>query len=141
MTRLGVVACVGVACFVGAGRLDDTVAIFDFRADANAAATFRDRTLPASPWVAGSPRVMEEGRLWMPEDATYRVVEARKLAVAEGSGYGRHFLRNLLLPRVETDSESARWVFCYACTPATLGPQYEVLSDSGAGFLFARRRP
>jgi hypothetical protein len=139
-TRLGVVACVGLACLVGAGRLDDTVAVFDFRADANAAATFGERTYPESPWVAGSAAVLEDARLWMPEDATYRVVEARELAVAEGSGYGRHFVRTLLLPRTQTESESARWVFCYACTATTLGPEYEVLSDSGDGLLFARRR-
>ncbi|MBA2741401.1 MAG: hypothetical protein H0U46_05265 [Actinobacteria bacterium] len=140
VTRVGVVACVGVACLVGAGRLDDTVAVFDFRADANAAASFRERTYPESPWVAGSPAVIDDARLWMPEDAEYRVVEGRELTIAQSSGYGRHFLLTLLLPRTRTESESAPWVFCYACTPRTLGSEYEVLSDSGVGFLFARRR-
>ena len=83
---------------------------------------------------------MDDARLWMPEDAEYRVVEGGELTVAEGSGYGNHFLRTLLLPRVQTDSPTVPWVFCYECTSATLGPDYEVLSDSGDGFLFARRR-
>ncbi len=103
IARLGVVACVGVACLVGAGRLDDAVAIFDFRADASAAASFRERTYPEHPWVAGSAKVLDDARLWIPEDAEYRVVEGRELAISESSGYGRHFLRTLLLPRVQTD--------------------------------------
>ena len=140
VASLGVVACVGVACFVGAGRLDDTVAIFDFRSDLHSAESYRERTYPESPWVAGSARVMEDARLWLPEDAEYRVLEARELSIAESSGYGEHFLRTLLLPREQTESESAPWVFCYGCSPETLGPEYEVLSDSGNGLLFARRR-
>jgi hypothetical protein len=140
VTRLGVVACVAVACFVGAGRLDDVVAIFDFRADANAAASYRERTYPESAWVAGSARVLDDARLWMPEDASYRVVEGRDLTIGESSGYGRYFLLTLLLPRTQTDDPSAAWALCYACTPETLGPEYDVLSDSGQGFLFARRR-
>lgn len=138
--RLGVVACVAVACFFGAGRLDDTVAVFDFRADRYAAETFRERTYPESTWVAGSADVIDDGRLWMPDDAEYRVVEGRELTIAASSGYGRHFLRTLLLPRVQTESKDARWAFCYACTHDTLGSGYVVLSDSGDGFLFARRR-
>jgi hypothetical protein len=140
LARSGVVACVAVFCLVGAGRLDDTVAIFDFRADAHAVATYRDRTYPEHPWVAGSAKVMEDARLWMPEDAEYRVVQGREQAIAESSGYGRHFLRTLLLPRTQTESESAPWVFCYACTPETLGMEYEVLSGPDDGLLFARRR-
>lgn len=138
--RIAVVACVGAACLIGAGRLDDTVAVFDYRADANTAATFRQRTFPESPWVAGSAKVMEDALLWMPEDATYRVISGQRFASAESSGYGRYFLLTLLLPRTQTQSESARWVFCYACAPSILGPLYRVLSDSGDGFLFARRR-
>jgi hypothetical protein len=140
VARVGVVVCVAVLCLVGAGRLDDAVAIFDFRADANATATFRERTYPRSPWVAGSARVMEDARLWLPEDAEYRVLQGREPSAAPNSGFGAHFLRTLLLPRSQTDSDSARWVFCYRCSRTTLGPRYEVLSDSGDGFLFARLR-
>jgi hypothetical protein len=130
-----------VACLVGAGRLDDVVAIFDFRADAHAGATFVARTYPESEWVAGSAQVLDDARLWIPENARYRVVEGRRQSIAESSGYGRHFLRTLLLPREETSSETAPWVLCYACTADTLGPGYEVLSESANGFLLLRRRP
>ncbi len=139
LARLGVVACVGVAAVVGAGRLDEVIGIFDYRADLSGGWTFRERTYPDSTWVAGSAQVMDDARLWMPEDAEYRVIEGRKLSIHESSGYGDHFLRTLLLPRVQTTSPDAPWVFCYACTQATLGDGYEVLSESGDGFLFARR--
>jgi hypothetical protein len=138
--RVGTVICVAVAGYVGAGRLDDTVAVFDFRADANAAATFRGRTYPASPWVAGNWKVMEDARLWMPDDASYRVVHGPLFKAADHSGFGRYFLLGLLLPRRQTESESARWAFCYGCEASTLGPRFEVLSDSGNGFLFGRIR-
>jgi len=139
-TRLGVVACVGIASLVAAGKLDDAVAIFDFRADLYAAATYRERTYPASPWVAGSARVMEDARLWMPEDAAYRVIHGPDYTPAASSGFEHHFLLGLLLPRAQTQSESSRWVFCYGCSQLSLGERYEVLSDSGNGFVFARRR-
>ena len=139
LIRLGVVACVGLACLLGAGRLDDAVAVFDFRADLNARTTYRDRTYPESAWVAGSASVMEDARLWMPEDAEYRVVNGPDFSLLQSSGYGRYFLLGLLLPRTQTDSESARWLFCYGCTGSSLGSRYEVLSDAGIGFLFARR--
>ena len=138
--RVGVVACVGVACFLGAGRLDDAVAIFDFRADLHASESFRERMYPASSWVAGNASVIEDARLWMPEGAEYRVLHGPDFSLSESSGYGRYFLLGLLLPRTQTDSESAPWLFCYGCLPSSVAPGYEVLSDSESGFLFARRR-
>ena len=137
--RIGVVACVSAACLLGAGHLDDAVAVFDYRADLNAAATFNQRTYPEIDFLPGGAEVMEDARLWMPDDASYRVVNG-----PEGSAYRasslRTFLLVLLMPRSKTLVESAPWVFCYGCSPSTLGPDYEVLSDSGHGFLFARRR-
>ncbi len=69
----------------------------------------------------------------MPEDAVYRVVEGHELSIAESSGYGRYFLLTVLLPRTQTESASAPWAFCYACTPETLGDDYELLSGSATG--------
>jgi hypothetical protein len=136
--RLGVVACVSAACLLGAGRLDDTVAVFDYRADLNAAATFNERTYPEIEFLPGGAKVMEDARLWMPKEARYRVVNG-----PDGSAYRasslRTFLFVLLMPRGQTQVESAQWAFCFGCMQSTLGPEYEVLSDSGHGFLFARR--
>ena len=138
--RLGVVACVAAACILGAGRLDDTLAVFDFQADANYSATFNERTYPEIEWRAGGGTVMEDARLWMPPDAKYRVIHGADPSTRSRSRSLRTFLVVLLMPRSQTQLESVPWVFCDGCTPSTLGPKYEVLSDSRHGFLFARRR-
>lgn len=138
IARTGVVVCVAMAAYVGASRLDDTIAVFDDLADRNAEATYFVRTYSDSSWVAGSPRVIDDARLWMPRDATYRVVRGPKFDYARSSGYGGYFLLGLMLPRKQTESLSARWVFCYGCTASTLGPRFEVLSASSDGFLFGR---
>ena len=137
--RVGVVACTAAACLIGAARLDDAVAVFDFYADANDAATFSDRTYPGIEWMPGGSAVMDDARLWMPEAASYRVVHGPGEAAARRTRSLRHFLLALFLPRRQTEHEAARWVFCYDCAPFVLGPRYEVLSDTGQGFLFARR--
>ena len=124
---------------MGAGRLDDAVAVFDFRADANDAATFNERTYPEIEWLPAGARVMEDARLWMPADATYRVIAGPHTPPSRSRSL-RTFLFVLLMPRRQTQLESASWVFCQGCTPATLGPGYDVLSDSGHGFLFARSK-
>jgi hypothetical protein len=129
---------VAAACLVGAGRLDDAVAVFDFRADANAAATFTERTYPEIDTLPGGAEVMEDARLWMPEDASYDVVFGRP-SLERRFGNVAYFLYILLWPRTQAAAEPADWVFCYGCTRSTLGPGHEVLSDSGRGLLFARR--
>lgn len=137
--RVGVVLCVLAACLLGGGRLDDAVAVFDFTADTNVAATFNQRTYPEIVELQEAARVFEDARLWMPEDATFRVVDGPR-AQELVSGPVRTFLDVLLMPRRRTEDESTRWLFCYGCTRRALDAGYDVLSDSGHGFLFARRR-
>lgn len=137
--RVGVVACVAAACVLAAGRLDDAVAVFDFQADANDSATFNERTYPEIETLPGGNRVLEDARLWMPKDATYGVVFGSR-SLEPRFGNVRYFLFILMRPRSQSQREPASWVFCYGCTRSTLGPEYAVLSDSGHGFLFARRR-
>jgi hypothetical protein len=136
VVRIGVVACVAAAAYIGALRLDDTIAVFDFRADLNASATYRDRTYLPGRGLAGNWRVLEDARLWMPRTANYRVVEGPRAGL-ETHRYARFFLLGLLLPRRQTDSESAPFVFCYGCNRSTLGPHVHVLSRS-RDLLFGR---
>ena len=137
-TRVGVVVCVAAAAYIGAARLDDTIAVFDFRADLNASASYRDRTYLPGRGLAGSWRVLEDARLWMPRDASYRVVEGPGIVGPETHRYARFFLLGLLLPRRQTDSESAPFVFCYGCNRSTLGPRSHPLSRSGREVLVGR---
>ncbi len=136
--RIGVVACVAAACLLGAGRLDDAVAVFDFHADVNHSATFTERRYPEIDSLPGAVPVMEDARLWMPENATYGVVFGQRF-LERRFGNVRYFLFLLMWPRSQAQLERAPWVFCYECTRSTLGDRYEVLSDSGQGLLFARR--
>jgi hypothetical protein len=138
--RVGVIACVAFACVIGAGRLDDALAVFDFEADANARAVFNERVYPEIDGLESWARVIEDARLWMPEDASYRVVDRSSVPTGTTTGSLRIYLDVLLMPRRRTELESEPWVFCYGCTRATLGPAFEVLSDSGHGLVFARRR-
>ena len=139
--RIGVVSCVAATCVVAAGKLDDTVAVFDYQADLNAAATFNERTYPEIEFLADGARVLEDARLWMPADSRYAVVEGPDAASASATSL-RTFLHVLLMPRTQADERdpTAPWVLCYGCSPRTLGPEYTVLSDSTDGFRLARRQ-
>ncbi|MGH3132200.1 MAG: hypothetical protein ACRDNY_00385 [Gaiellaceae bacterium] len=138
--RTAVVVCVLIACGVGVMKLDDALGVFDLRADLNSSLSYQERTHSIAPRIAGSRKVMEDGRLWMPEDATYRVVFGSHHARMGFSGWARYYLNGLLLPRRQTESPSARWVFCYGCEASTLGRGFEVLSDDGRGLQFGRLR-
>lgn len=139
VVRIGVVVSVAVAAYIGAARLDDTIAVFDFRADLNASLSYRDRTYLPGLGLAGDWRVLEDARLWMPRDATYRVVEKPGTGI-ETRRYTRFFLLGQLLPRRQVESARAEYAFCYSCTPRTLGPRFQVLSRGADGFLFGRFR-
>lgn len=140
LIRAGVVASVAAASLVGAGRLDSALAVFDYQADANSAATYNDRMYPDIEELPGAAKVMEDARLWMSTDAEYRVVYGSRHGEL-GAESLRYFLRFLLSPRTPEQREPVPWVFCYGCSPSAFGSKLEVLSDSGHGFVFARRRP
>jgi hypothetical protein len=138
--RIGVVACVAAAALAGAGRLDTALAVFDFRADANHTATFLERTYPEIDILPGASEVLEDARLWMPDDARYRVVYGSP-SLERRFGNVAFFLFILMWPRSQDQSGPAPpWTFCYRCTGSSLGPEWEILADSGQGLLFARRR-
>jgi hypothetical protein len=138
--RIGVVACVAAAGLVGVGRLDTALAVFDFRADENHSRTFVERTYPEIDTLPGASEVLEDARLWMPDDARYRVVYGSP-ELERRLGNVAFFLFILMWPRTQDQVEpEPSWTFCYRCTRSSLGPEYEVLSDSGQGLIFARRR-
>lgn len=138
IVRAGVAACVVLAALVSASKLDDTLGVLDLRADTNASLTYFERTYPAEDWVAGSGRVLEDARLWMPPDATYRVLVGRGADYL--SDFGRYFALGLLLPRRQTASRDAEWLLCYGCGGSGLGERYRVLSRSGNELWFGRRK-
>lgn len=136
--RAGVVLCVVAAAFAGLIKLDDTLGVYDSAADRNTSFGYRERAFP-EPVVAGSGKVFEDARLTMPEGASYRVVRGRGYAETGYSYWAQYFLNGFLLPRRQTTSEDARWVFCFGCGAATLG-RLRILSDEGDGLVFGKVR-
>ena len=112
--------------------------IFDLRADNNAASTYSERAHTHPEWFAAAGDVLETARLWMPEDARYRVVFGPRFDRTRSPDFTHLLLYGFLLPRRPTSSEDAKWVFCYGCTDATLGDEFQVLARLEGGPTFGR---
>jgi hypothetical protein len=121
-------------------RFDETLGLLDFRADRNASLEYLDREYGDRGW-APDRRVVEDGRLWMPEDARYAIVIGPEWENLDGT-VAADFLKYFLLPRREVDigSGEAEWAFCYACDQDALPGRFEVLSSGTEGFVFGRLR-
>ena len=138
VARLGVVICVVVATGVAIPAFSDALNGSDSWADRNAGLSYASRSVPTREAV-GSQKVVEDARLWMPEDATYRIEVAPDLQ-GPLQWAAPDFLAGFLLPRRQTGSADTPWVFCFSCDVAALGEDFEVLSDDGSGVLFGRIR-
>ena len=137
--RLGVVICIGLAVVVGAARyFSDALDGSAFWADRHSSLDYASRSVPPESAV-GSKKLVEDARLWMPEDATYRIVTAPDLQ-GPLQWAAPDFLAGFLLPRRQTESTDSPWVFCYLCDVSALGDRFEVLSDGGNGVVFGRIR-
>lgn len=129
--------CAVVVAVSALARLDETLGLFDYRADRNAGLTYLDREYGDRGW-APDRRVIEDARLWMPQDATYRIVLGPKWDNLDGT-VAADFLRYFLLPRRDTESGSTPWVFCYACDLSE-EDGFEVLAAGRDGIRFGRVR-
>ena len=137
VVRAGVVLCVAIALGTAVVKLPDVLGVFDARADANAALTYAQRSHTHPEWAPESGNVLETARLWMPEDAEYRVVYGPGFDHDVSADFTHHFLYGFLLPRHPTRSERAPWVFCYGCDEQTLA-KLEVLAAVEGGPTFGR---
>jgi len=135
VARAGVAFCVVLTLAVSLRWLfHDALPGQDHWASLNSGQTYAQRTFPSDEFI-GSGHVAEDARLWMPRDATYRIVVGSK---DENSAWGfaaPHFLEGFLFPRHRVDAE-APWELCLGCDAS----QLEVLSDGGSGVLFGRSR-
>lgn len=138
VVRLGVVICVALSAAIVPAALIDALRGNDSWADRYASLGYTERSVPSDEAV-GSHKVAEDARLWMPEDASYRIVSAPDLS-GPLEWAAPDFLANFLLPRRQTDSHDAEWIFCYRCDTTELGDGFETLSDGGDGILFGRMK-
>jgi hypothetical protein len=135
VARLGVVLAVALILGLLPGAFRDA-----FQGNAhwtahNAALSYIERSVPPADAV-GSSKVAEDARLWMPQNARYRVVIGPNLS-GPLPWSTPEFLTTFLLPRRQTGSADARWIFCVHCSRSQLNP-IDVLSDSGDGIVFGR---
>ena len=137
---LGVVACVAASVALVVVKLDDALGFFDQQADVNASLGYEQRAHTYPGWSPAAGRVLEDARLWMPEDAEYRVVFLPGFDPERTSDFSRYFLLNFLLPRRPTSSASTEWVICYGCENGGLGGGFELLSSTEGGPSFGRMR-
>ncbi len=144
--RLAVALTVLAATVIGVTGLVDLFRVYDVRADHNSSLSYLDRAYGDIEAVRPDlwpPRpVVEEALATMPENATYRVLfgpewrASWKTRWTDGLTAG--FLRFFLLPHVESESEDAPWVFCFACDTSALPGRFHVLFRSQDGLLFGR---
>jgi len=139
VARLGVVLCVALGVVVALHGLSDSLHGSSFWADRHSAFDYTSRSVPRED-VVGSQKVVEDARLWMPSAASYRVVAGPEVT-GPMQWAAPAFLQGFLLPRRQTQSEDAPWVFCYRCDTSALGGTFEPLSDDGKGVVFGRVQP
>jgi hypothetical protein len=138
LARLGALVCAALTLFVAVSWLfDDALPGQDHWASLNSGQSYAQRTFPSDEFI-GSGHVAEDARLWMPADATYRVVVGDKYENTPWGWAAPNFLAGFLFPRRRADT--ARWAFCLGCDPSALGQNFKVLSDGGNGVTFGMSR-
>lgn len=143
--RLGVALSVVTASAFGIVGLAHALTFFDGRATSYASLTYQDRIYGyrrESPNIIRDREVVEHSLATMPRDATYRVVMGPRWRPAWRTRWSDEleadFLRYFLLPRQQTDSRSAEWLYCFACDVEALGAPFQVLFESRSGLRFGR---
>ncbi len=144
--RLAVVLTVAAATLIGVTGLVDLFRVYDIRADHNSSLSYLDRAYgdveAVEPDLWPPRKVVEEALATMPENARYRVFFGPTWRSTWETKWTDEltegFLRFFLLPRVESESEEAPWVFCFACDTSELDGRFHVLSRSEDGLLFGR---
>ena len=142
LIRLGVVACVAVA--VG-------TAVFKLRRCARDLRPPRGPQRGSRPTASGRTLISNgrrpPGTSWRRRDFACQ----RTRATASSSGlptiasvsadFTHQLLPTFLLPRRQTASEDAEWVFCYGCDETTLDDRYRVIAQVEGGPMFGRAYP
>ena len=143
--RLAVALTVLAATVIGVAGLVDLFQVYDTRADHNSSLSYLDRAYgdveAEGPDLWPPRRVVGEALATMPENARYRILFGptwrSTWETRWTDEFTEGFLRFFLLPRVESESEEAPWVFCFACDTSELS-RFRVLARSEDGLLFGR---
>ncbi len=140
LASLGVILCVTLTLGVSLRWLfHDALPGQQGWSTRNSNASYPERTFPSDELI-GSAKVVEDARLWMPRNSSYRLVIGENKKYSPWAWAAPNFLAGFLLPRRRDDSLSTTWIFCLGCDVPALGVGFEVLSDSGNGVVFGRSR-
>lgn len=131
--------CVAVSLGTAVVKLPGVLGVFDARADANSTLTYAQRAHTHPEWAPEGGNVLETARLWMPEDAEYRVVFGPTFDRKRTTDFTHELLVGFLLPRRPTESTRAPWVFCYGCDETML-ERLDILAAVEGGPTFGRVR-
>ena len=120
---------------------------YDGKADDFSSLSYQERQFGAWHGVPTAIRdrdVVERAVVQMPSDARYRVVIGPDWVTEWRSNASRSveadFLRFYLLPRRQTQSPDARWVFCFKCDVRALGSDVRVVAEGASGLRFVEVR-
>jgi hypothetical protein len=148
VTRLGwirvfVFAVLATTAILVALALPLALEFYDHKADVFSSLTYQERqhgVWPGVPTAIRDRDVVDVAAAAMPSTARYRVVIGPDWVTEWRSNASRSvesdFLRFHLLPRLQTTSEEARWVFCFRCDLRALGADVRVVADGPSGLRF-----
>jgi hypothetical protein len=110
----------------------------DGAADKNSALSFSDREIAGGNSIIVNQEAAYEARALIPPTEHYRVRTGPGLrnATALTATYVESWYRYFLMPR--RPAADARWIICYGCDVAELGPRYDVRWRDGNGISIRR---
>jgi hypothetical protein len=140
LSRAITVICLALVFSVVAVRYPKALSQLGDSASSNSSLSFEDREIAGGNGIIVDQRAAYEARALIPVTDSYRVVVGpnlqRKTELTEG--FVTSWLTYFLMPR--RPAEDARWVICYGCDLAMLGPSSEVRWQDDDG-ISIRLRP
>jgi hypothetical protein len=120
------VAALVLVLGIGAVYYGKALARLDATADKNSALSFSDREVAGGNSIIVNQEAAYEARALIPPTEHYRVRTGPRLrnATALTATYVESWYRYFLMPR--RPAADARWIICYGCDLAELGPRYDV---------------
>jgi hypothetical protein len=141
--RLVTAAVLAATSLVALIGLPLALQFYDGKADTFAALTYDERQFGVWHGVPTAIRdrdVVKMAAAEMPLDAHYRVVIGPGWIPEWTSNASRSieadFLRFYLLPRLQTTSADAPWVFCFRCDMRRLGRDVRIVAEADSGLRF-----
>jgi hypothetical protein len=138
VSRAITVVCLALMFAVVAVRYPKALSQLGDSASSNSSLSFEDREIAGGNSIIVDQRAAYEARALIPVKDSYRVVVGPSLhhKTELTEGFVTSWLTYFLMPR--RPAEDARWVICYGCDLATLGPSSEARWQDDDGISIRR---